>query len=120
MMWLDDITAEIEAYAESLGITSPEVDIDNYWRAGQGGSVKIDAPTPTGGAWASQEYRLPKLCSRDEVRPIIVRAEGQLRSTCSGSSPRSTEITERQGVLQPAWQAWPSLCFSRRFLRQDC
>ena len=72
-MWIDDLTAEIETYAESLGIPAPEVDIDNHWRAGQG-RVKIDARTATGGAWASHDYLFAQFASGESLKPIILKA----------------------------------------------
>ena len=71
--WPDDLITEITAYAESLGIASPEVDVSNYWRASEG-TVIISAPTPAGGAWASQDYLLRGDMSRDAIQPVIIKA----------------------------------------------
>jgi hypothetical protein len=73
MNWLDALFIEIEAYAKSVGIESPEVDIDNHWSRGRG-RVYIDAPSSTGGGWAEQEYRIPSAPSPESLKPIIMRA----------------------------------------------
>jgi hypothetical protein len=73
MAWPDDLINEITAYAETLGIRSPEVDVSNHWRAGQG-TVLIQTSPEYGGSWASQDYRLPRSSSREAVDPIILRA----------------------------------------------
>jgi hypothetical protein len=72
-MWPDDLVAQIAAYAESLGIRSPEVDVSNHWRAGEG-TVFIQTSPEYGGSWASKDYLLPKDSSRESVDPVILKA----------------------------------------------
>jgi hypothetical protein len=72
-MWPDDLVAQIAAYAESLGIRCPEVDVSNHWRVGEG-TVLIQTSPEYGGSWASKDYRLLRDSSREAVDTVILKA----------------------------------------------
>jgi hypothetical protein len=70
-MWIDDLFLEIEAYAESIGIESPEVDIDTHWIRGCG-RVHIESLPAKACGW--KEYKFQHSTSSESLKPIILDA----------------------------------------------